>query len=512
MTSIRFTVEDLDLFQAASHDSNPLHTSQEYARRTAYGGRVVYGVLNAVLALGKTAVLDRPAWVLSQLECDFFDVASLGIDYDVSVSQVSPSQVTVRVNDGRRPVLEMFLTFRQGTVRTLHPTHEVPTSRAHAQEFHIRDLYPGQRASGTYGAAQGPLAALCHRAGLKAAFASSPEVAALLWASYLIGMELPGKRALFSRLLLEFPANSSASTPFQYEAAVERISDVGELSIRAELSSQGHSWAKAKINSYVRQDVPVADTHTIENLVGRSGTLAGKVALVTGASRGLGASMVRALALHGCTVVMNFLSSQGEAEQVRDSLAQTPGRILLEKGDVADARWCLQLERRLGEDLKRLDFLICNASPPLLPLWLEPSAALRVNEFLAKSVAMVAIPSASFLPLVAQAKGWHVLISSVAVTQIHPHFPHYSAAKSAAEAIARAAITEYRTLSGLIVRPARLLTDLTNTPLGRKGALPPEVVAAAVVNRLLGSSNPGKLDVLDQFSPVAAANVQNVAT
>src|SRR5205807_2900433 len=124
-----------------------------------------------------------------------------------------------------------------------------------------------------------------------------------------------------------------------------------------------------------------------EKLVGHSKSLVGKTAFVTGASRGLGACLVRALALHGCTVVMNFLSSQGHAEQVRDSLAQTPGKVLLERGDIADLGWCVELQAKLATTLTRVDFLICNASPPLLPLWLEPAAANRVNEFLTRSLA-----------------------------------------------------------------------------------------------------------------------------
>jgi acyl dehydratase len=52
MTHIRFTPEDLELFSRASHDRNPLHLSDEYARRTPYGGRVVFGVLDGLTAKG----------------------------------------------------------------------------------------------------------------------------------------------------------------------------------------------------------------------------------------------------------------------------------------------------------------------------------------------------------------------------------------------------------------------------------------------------------------------------
>jgi acyl dehydratase len=107
MTTIRFTTEDLDLFQSASHDCNPLHTSDDYARRTAYGGRVVYGVLNAIMALAKAQVLDNADRSISAIECDFFDVASIGLEYSVTVTGQSPSEITVRVSDAHRPVLAL---------------------------------------------------------------------------------------------------------------------------------------------------------------------------------------------------------------------------------------------------------------------------------------------------------------------------------------------------------------------------------------------------------------------
>lgn len=500
MRAIRFTTEDLELFQSASHDGNPLHTSEDYARRTAYGGRVVYGILNAIIALGHAAVLERPGWVLSSIECDFFDVASLETEYSVTSTEESPSEVGLRVSDGRRPVLDLFLTFRSGTSRTLQPSPGKIAVSADAQDFQIADLRVGQRVSGTYSVCRRNMEAICARAGLNPCWAIAPEMSALLWASYLIGMELPGKRALFSRLRLDFPTDTPVLTPFEYEAEIERISDSGEVSVRADLMSQDQLWAKATINSYVRQEVPIPSIQKIEELVGYSELLLGKVAFVTGASRGLGACIVRALALHGCTVLMNFRNSQPEAEQVRDSVAHTSGKAVLEKGDASDIAWCLGVEERIAKTHKGVDLLICNASPALLPLWLEPTAAVRVNEFLAKSLALVSAPTAAFMPLVAQCKGWHVLISSTAVRHIHPHFPHYAAAKAAAETLVHAAIAEYRTVSGLIVRPARLLTDLTNTPLGRKGALPPETVAVSLVKRLLGQPIPGKVEVLDQFS------------
>jgi NAD(P)-dependent dehydrogenase (short-subunit alcohol dehydrogenase family) len=313
-------------------------------------------------------------------------------------------------------------------------------------------------------------------------------------------MELPGRKALFSRLRIEFLEPITVSLPFEYMASISEVSELGELTIEARLINHGKTWANATLAAHVREELTPATTESVERLVGRSSALSGKVAFVTGSSRGLGAALVRVLALHGSTVVANFATSTAAAEELRSSLSGVPGRVVLEPGNIADPNWCARAQQHLTATFGRLDVLICNASPPLLPLWLEPAAADRVTTFVRQAVEMVSAPMMVFLPLLGSSKGWNILISSTAVSQPHPHFPHYVVAKCAAEALVRAASTEYRSVSSIIVRPSRLLTDLTNTPLGRRGALPPEHVAAEVLRRLLGTPCSGKLEVLEGFS------------
>ncbi len=496
MKTIRFTPEILDLFSSASHDRNPLHLSHEYARRTPYGGRVVFGILDAVTGLSQ--VPDRRGMTLASIELEFFDTALLGIDYAMQVAE-SGSDCTVRINDGRRPVLEAVLTFRAGmpqVVGETHAWHSLPEPKDRSSA----DLVAGEQLQEQYAPALDSLTHLRSQLRLSQHWLSDVHLAALMWASYLIGMEMPGRKALFSRLRIDFLEAGAVSFPFDYTASISEVSDLGELTIEASLATHGRTWAKATLAAHVREELTPATTEAIEKLVGSSAALSGKVAFVTGASRGLGAAVVRALALHGSTVVANFASSTTAAEQLRDSLASAPGRVLLEPGNIADPSFCNEARERLASKYGRLDFLICNASPPLLPLWLEPAAANRVSAFIEKSVAMVSSPMMSFLPLLGSSKGWNVLISSTAVLQPHPHFPHYLVAKSAAEALVRAASTEYRAVSSIIVRPSRLLTDLTNTPLGRRGALPPEHVAAAVLRRVLGPPCSGKVEILEGFS------------
>lgn len=496
MNTIRFTAEDLDLFSAASNDKNPLHLSEEYARLTPYGSRVVFGVFNALTALA--AVPDRPGRVLSIIELEFFDTALLGVNYAVEIHEDDEAHTTLRVMDGVRPILEGALSFSSGSVAGWQ-SGSWPPHRSEPADLSLSDVQLGRNAKGQYAPCEQAFDSLYSRLASKAWFGRR-HAAALLWASYLIGMEIPGRRALFSRLRIDFESSCPVTAPFAYEANTEEVNSSGGVNIEARLSSAGTVWASANLSAYVREDVPRITLSSVEELVGRGASLRGKVALVTGGSRGLGCAMVHALTLHGCTIILNFVRNRGLAEQVRDSASEAPGKIVLEPGNAGDLQWCNELAGRILGQFGRLDFLICNASPPLLPLWLDAQSAARVSEFLQASVALASSPMIAFLPHLAAHKGWNVLVSSVAATQPHPHFPHYTTAKCAAEAILRSAATEYRDVSSLIVRPARMLTDLTNTPLGRRGAIRPELVASAIVNRLRKEPCRGKVEILEGFT------------
>ncbi len=500
MKTIRFTKEHLEVFSAASLDRNPLHLSDEYARRTPYGGRVVFGVLNTLFAIGNAEVSDRLGTTISSVECEFFDVALLGVDYTVDTTGSGTDEVIIRVSDGRRPVLEVALTFKSGGTPHLVEQRKSAIAAETPLIFSAEELSVGRTASGVYHPSSGDLERLLSLAGVNQNWISIPHVAALMCSSYIVGMKIPGERALFSRVRLEFSDDSRVTSPFGYDAEIVEVSESGELTISGLLNSNGAQWATFVIAAHVRSDIPPASLESMERLSGRSDFLRGKVAFVTGGSRGLGASLVRALAFQGCTVILNFLRSQAEAVSLKNSLEGTSGRIDLIQGDAGDYSWCQEAQKQIRLEFGRLDFLFCNACPPLLPLWMEASAAERVSDFVQKSIAMVVHPMAAFLPMLAESRGWNVVISSTAVKRPHPYFPHYVVAKSATEALAEASSCEYRTVSFLTVRPPRLLTDLTNTPIGRRGALQPEVVAAATVRRIVAAPSPGKVTVLENFA------------
>jgi hypothetical protein len=75
-------------------------------------------------------------------------------------------------------------------------------------------------------------------------------------------------------------------------------------------------------------------------------------------------------------------------------------------------------------------------------------------------------------------------------------WPHYIAAKQAIEGLAAVAPLQYPRVSSLVVRPEKLLTEMTNTPMGRKDAQAPGLMAARIVERLKRPLLPGTTETL----------------
>ena len=89
--------------------------------------------------------------------------------------------------------------------------------------------------------------------------------------------------------------------------------------------------------------------------------LAGKVALITGAGRGIGAALARACAREGCAVVVNYSRSAGPAGEVVRSIVDAGGRALAVHCDVADLAMHDYLVGSAIKAFGRLDILINNA-------------------------------------------------------------------------------------------------------------------------------------------------------
>lgn len=89
--------------------------------------------------------------------------------------------------------------------------------------------------------------------------------------------------------------------------------------------------------------------------------LDGKVAVVTGASKGIGAAIARELAKRGAAVVVNYASSRAGAEAVVEAITSSGGRAVAVQGDVSKAADSDRLVEAALQQFGRLDILVNNS-------------------------------------------------------------------------------------------------------------------------------------------------------
>ena len=102
---------------------------------------------------------------------------------------------------------------------------------------------------------------------------------------------------------------------------------------------------------------------TVTNLFKETimGKLAGKVAVVTGASKGIGAAIAKALAAEGASVVVNYASSKAGADAVVAAITAADGRAVAVGGDVSKAADAKGIVNAAIETFGRLDILVNNS-------------------------------------------------------------------------------------------------------------------------------------------------------
>jgi 3-oxoacyl-[acyl-carrier protein] reductase len=91
------------------------------------------------------------------------------------------------------------------------------------------------------------------------------------------------------------------------------------------------------------------------------GKLAGQVAVVTGASKGIGAGIAKALGAEGASVVVNYSSSREGADRVVQQIVADGGKAIAVQGDVSKQTDITRLFDETKKAYGKLDILVNNA-------------------------------------------------------------------------------------------------------------------------------------------------------
>lgn len=227
-----------------------------------------------------------------------------------------------------------------------------------------------------------------------------------------------------------------------------------------------------------------------------SNKLAGKVAVVTGASKGIGASIALHLAAEGAAVVVNYASSKAGADRVVGEIQGNGGKAIAVQANLAQEVDVRRLFAEAQKAFGRLDILINNAGIyDFQPL--ENVTAEHFHKQFDLNVLGLLFASQEAARRFGSEGGSIVNISSVAATAGLPNAAVYSATKAAVDAVTRSLAAELgpRKIRVNSINPGMVETEGVHaagisesefrkqieaqTPLGRIGQ-PVDIAPAAV--------------------------------
>lgn len=219
-------------------------------------------------------------------------------------------------------------------------------------------------------------------------------------------------------------------------------------------------------------------------------TLRSQVAIVTGASRGIGRAIALELARMGATVAINYASSSGAAEELVEAISQAGGNAIALQADVSKVEQVDTLVKTVMEKFKRVDILVNNAgiTRDTLLLRMKPEDWQAVIDLNLTGVFLCTRAASKIM--LKQRSGRIINIASVAGQMGNPGQANYSAAKAGVIGLTKTLAKEFasRGITVNAVAPGFISTDMTNDlkneeilkyiPLGRFGK--PEEVAGMV--------------------------------
>ena len=228
----------------------------------------------------------------------------------------------------------------------------------------------------------------------------------------------------------------------------------------------------------------------------KDGKLADQVAIVTGASKGIGAEIARQLAAEGANVVVNYASSKEGADRVVDEIAKRGGKAIAVQADVAKKNDIERLFAETKNAFGRLDILVNNAGVYKF----APIEAVTEEEFHREyntNVLGLLLATQEALKHFGAEGGSVINVSSIATSVTPPNTSIYTGTKGAVDAITRVLAKELgpKKVRVNAIRPGGVVTEgfhamgmpgsdlekqmIAQTPLGRIGQ-PQDIAPAAV--------------------------------
>lgn len=282
--------------------------------------------------------------------------------------------------------------------------------------------------------------------------------------SHLVGMKLPGPGALYLSQTIEFSAPVFVGDRLEAKGTIESIDhETRIVGLATEIVNQnGIAVLRGKARTKVLRLAPAAPVR--EEEIPPTRMLAGRVALVTGASRGIGRATARLLAANGAVVCLNYYKSETTAFSLRDEIRAAGGDCEAVRADVREPHEVASLLQRAARG-ERLDILVNNAGPRIVTAEFQRLKWQDMATAYSDIVGSTFIVTQAALPYLKNARGRIInVLSTAALGRTAYHWLPYVSAKSALHALSKNLAQELGP-SGVtvnMVSPSMADTDLVS--------------------------------------------------
>jgi 3-oxoacyl-[acyl-carrier protein] reductase len=499
-------------FAALTGDRNPLHLDPQIARRFRYRKPVVHGMLPVSLLSCLEEVFPQGAVNFCSITVRFLAPVFVGVDIRLQIEAPAapPGELAFKASWKRAEDGERLLE-ASGTVRLASPA---PDSRAGTDPTRSdqRPAMSGQPAipppAGSHTSGEQFDASWCclvteriseqalrieelegrsdrlqflldrrvldrFQAALflpalgRADYRFCPNLAAALLLSPLVGMRLPGRYATFNGFRVLFHEAVALDVPASLLGSVTSVSSATEsASIAVSFEQRGQEVGSGQLGVLVNPPPrTMIDCHTIKQRYLETG-VRGKVAVITGASRGIGETTAKLFAMHGARTVVHYYQGRKDADDIVHEIGAAGGIATALGCDIRDEQDVARFFAEILEAYGRVDILVNNAVGDFRP---APYLKLRWEDYLQElDVSLKGMHNCcreAVAIFKRQGAGKIVNLSSVAVDNPVTGQNKYITAKSAVVGYTRSLARELaaHNIQANLVVPALTETDLVSS-------------------------------------------------
>lgn len=466
----------MERFAAFSGDRSPLHMDTGFGARSQFADNVVHGVLPLMyLPLLVQHAFNAANWRVTSINAQFLKPIFPGEVVQLAYTVDGPEDAPVLDFRVQRAHTAQVMT--RGRM-ALQRSNASPLGATSAEEglcatdlplstFELEDLRKGRSlaADARFGPCQHQAyASLIGQPTVDGTLAFQMACVALL--STTVGMLLPGRAALFQDFSATFdhPEQTVPST-LSLRTEVATIStSTRSFTQQVEVTVGASSLMKARVTTGItRPDHIPPSMDDLRNNALSTG-LQGKVVLITGAARGIGATTAKLFALHGARVVVNFRQAAAEADAVVQDIVSNGGAAIAVRADVSNEAEVKQLMDTIANVWGPVDVLVNGAAAGFHGQAFHETTWDHVQRDIDVIVKGSFLCAQAVLPGMIERGGGRIINLGTVASEVPPkEHVKYIVAKSALTGLTRSLAVELAQHNILVnqVTPSMVETDLT---------------------------------------------------